>query len=38
VMLARQQRLLAALAPKERAMIFKLIDKLSTTIEAENAA
>jgi DNA-binding MarR family transcriptional regulator len=38
VMLARHRRLLAALAPKERAMIFKLIDKLSTIIEAENAA
>jgi DNA-binding MarR family transcriptional regulator len=38
VMLARHHRLLAALAPRERAMIFKLIDKLSAAIEKENAA
>lgn len=37
VMLARHQRLLAALEHKERALIFKLIDKLSVAIENENA-
>lgn len=37
VMLARHQRLLSALEPGERTMIFKLIDKLSGAIERENA-
>jgi DNA-binding MarR family transcriptional regulator len=37
VMLARHRRLLAALAPAERAMIYELIDKLSAAIEKENA-
>jgi DNA-binding MarR family transcriptional regulator len=37
VMLARHRRLLGALAPGERTMIFKLIDKLSAAIEKENA-
>jgi DNA-binding MarR family transcriptional regulator len=38
VMLARHQRLLAALEPQERRMIFTLVDKLRAVIEEENAA
>ncbi len=38
VMLARHQRLLAALQPQERSMIFTLVDKLRAIIEEENAA
>ncbi|MCZ8185146.1 MAG: MarR family transcriptional regulator [Beijerinckiaceae bacterium] len=38
VMLARHDRLLAALSPDEREIILPLIDRLYQTIAAENAA